>query len=306
MKNKYLEYVFNDVQASRYALLKSLEEKDRIKHVESVELEKEYKEKIGKQEQPVIEKELEALMVQEKKEEIQKRINRKEKVDLNEIENKLKEKYQKMLDEVANQQKGSNGEWRELSVEDKEELEELYEQIVEDFHPEVHHLTDNQKYLYDKAMKYYRERKLDEMRIIYEMLYAEKKGDVSIEIELKIEIEFGENSMESIQGFIEEVSKDYLLAKVLYPAFLPTEEELLLLEEKKKYEHRIMEVVEEIEEIYSEFPFTAKETLHNEQLLQNYLEALKMRLYQANSTIEAVNKEIKMILEENGYETASK
>lgn len=211
-----------------------------------------------------------------------------------------------MLDEVANQQKGSNGEWRELSVEDKDELEKLYEQIVEDFHPEVHSLTDNQKYLYDKAMKYYRERKLDEMRIIYDMLYAEKLGGINIEIELSLEIELGEDSMESIQSFIDEVSKDYLLAKALYPAFLPTEEELLLLEEKKKYEHRIMEVVEEIEEIYEEFPFTAKETLHNEQLLQNYLEALKMRLYQANSTIEAVNREIKMILEENGYETASK
>lgn len=305
MENKYLEYVFNDVQASHYALLKSLEEKNRIQYVESVELEKEYKEKIGKQEQPVIEKEIQALMIQEKKEEIQKRINRKEKVDLDEIEKKLKEKYQKMLDEVAAQQKES-GAWRELSLEDKEELEKLYEQIVEDFHPEVHHLTDNQKYLYDKAMKYYRERKLDEMRIIYEMLYAEKKDGISIEIELSLEIELGENSMESIQSFIEEISKDYLLAKALYPAFLPTEEELLLLEKKKSYELRIMEVVEEIEEIYSNFPFTAKETLHNEQLLQNYLEALKMRLYQANSTIETVNREIKAILEENGYETASR
>lgn len=307
MEKTYTSYLYEDVQKSRFALLKALEERDRLKYIEAINLKKEYQEKIGQFEEPVIKKEIEVVTLQEKKNSIQVKINRREEIDIEELNQQMEQRKQEMIQSVEKEMEPDISTGYSIDPQDEKELQSLYKDIVEEFHPEVHELTDNQKYLYEKAVKYYRERKLDELRIAHDMLQAD--GSEAIEISFSLStalVEEDEEALaEKIEEFVEEVSEDYSLANELFDSFEPTSEDLVLKEKKSDYEAQIRSVLAEIEAIHQTFPFNAKETLRNEEKLQEYLDSLKMRLRQAEETIQRLTEEINRMLEENGYETTA-
>ncbi len=307
MEKTYTSYLYEDVQKSRFALLKALEERDRLKYIEAINLKKEYQEKIGQFEEPVIKKEIEVVTLQEKKNSIQVKINRREEIDIEELNQQMEQRQLEMIQSVEKEMEPDISTGYSIDPQDEKELQSLYKDIVEEFHPEVHELTDNQKYLYEKAVKYYRERKLDELRIAHDMLQAD--GSEAIEVSFSLSaalVEDDEEDLaEKIEEFVEEVSEDYSLANELFDSFEPTSEDLVLKEKKSDYEAQIRSVLAEIESIHQTFPFNAKETLRNEEKLQEYLDSLKMRLRQAEETIQRLNEEINRMLEENGYETTA-
>ena len=143
----------------KYALLTLLEKKDTLVYIEGPQLEQEYMSKIGSYEEKVIREEMECELLDEKQQMIQAAINRREPVDEVAIDAKIEEMRENLLKEA--QGTSLSDESGSLSAEIISQLQELYREIVNQFHPATHpNLTDVQKELFQKAQDAYRMRNL--------------------------------------------------------------------------------------------------------------------------------------------------
>lgn len=93
--------------------------------------------KIGMYEEQALKLELEVSLQEQKKLMIQAAINRREPVDLEAIEKQLDEERANQLNRLNETYKAGTHQNETLTVEEKEELQCLYKDIVREFHPQV-------------------------------------------------------------------------------------------------------------------------------------------------------------------------
>lgn len=290
----YLKWLGRELLAVKYSLLIALEERDRLLYIEEPGLKEEYIQKIGIYEEQVLKLELEISLQEKKKQMIQAAINRREEIDLEKIEELLNEERARQLERLNQTFKVERKADDKLTEEEKKELQSLYKEIVRDFHPQVHtNLTENQIGLYERALDTYKRQNLEELRLIYDMLYSDDLEGIELELSLSV----SENEEEiDVQELAKSLMEDYSLAAKLYAYFEPLEEDGTFLSAKKRYEDKQKVLFTEIEDIYKRIPFIAKETLRSEGKLKEYLNSLSGRRSAAELRIEELQKEIAIMI----------
>lgn len=295
LEQTYLNWLGKEVIAAKYALLVALEKRDHLVYIEEAELKEEYMQKIGMYEEQVLKLELEVSLQEKKKQMIQAAINRREPINLDAIEKQLEEERSNQLKRLNETYKAGEHEKERLTAEEKEELQNLYKEIVRVFHPQVNNeMTDMQKSLYQKALEAYKRQNLEELRLIYDMLFSE---DTEGLIETS-EIVSEDTETEEIKEIAKELMEDYSLAAELYPCFEMMEEDAVLHSAKTKYEDMQAAVVAEIEGILNRFPFIAKETLRDGVKLKTYLDSLSGRMNSAKDRVDELKAEIAVMIGE--------
>jgi len=294
LEQTYIKWLGKEVTAVKCALLVALEERDNLLYIEEPALKEEYMQKIGVYEESVLRLELEVMLQEKKRQMIQAAINRREPIDLEKIEQMLEEERQKQLNHINETYKAGKYENGTLTAEEKEELQSLYKEIVDEFHPEVHvNITAYQKELYDKALEAYKRQNLEELRLIHEMLFDSGENMLSIR-----ELSQEETQDMELADLIEDVLEDYSLAAELYNCFEALQEDAVLLETKKRYENKQAVALAEIEKIQLRFPFIAKATLREESKLKEYLDSLAGRKNSAENRLNELQVEIAQMIGE--------
>ncbi len=298
LEQTYLKWLGKEVVASKCALLVALEKKDNLLYIEEPKLKEEYMQKIGAYEEQVLRLELEVSLQEKKKQLVQTAINRRKEIDLEAIEQQLEEERTNQLNRLNQVYKADEQQGEKLTEEEKEELQTLYSDIVREFHPEVRNdMLEVQKKLYQKALEAYKRQNIVELRLIHGMLFSSEAGDLSIEISLELS-ENGDEDIEelAIKGIAKRLMEDYKLAAELYPCFEKLEEDAALQNSKKQYDAKLELVMAEIDNILNRFPFVAKETLRNEDMLKEYIDSLSGRMNSAKLRIEELQKEIAVMI----------
>lgn len=294
LEQTYLKWLGKEVVAAKYALLVALEKRDNLLYIEEPELKEEYMQKIGMYEEQVLKLELEVSLQEKKKMLIQAAINRREPVDLEAIEKQLDEERASQLNRLNETYKAGVRQNEILTVEEKEELQSLYKEIVSEFHPQVRSdMTENEKYLYEKALDAYKRQNLEELRLIHDMLFSSETEGLPMEIS---EIEAEDAEAEALKEIAKEMLEDYSLAAELYPCFEVLEEDAVLHSTKTKYENMQVGIISEIEGIVNRFPFIAKDTLRDEAKLKAYLDSLSGRMNVAKESLEELQAEIESMI----------
>lgn len=294
LEQTYLKWLGKEVIAAKYALLVALEKRDNLLYIEEPELKEEYMQKIGMYEEQILKLELEVSLQEKKKLMIQAAINRREPVDLEAIEKQLDEERASQLSRLNETYKAGTRQNETLTVEEKEELQSLYKEIVSEFHPQVRSdMTETEKVLYQKTLDAYKRQNLEELRLIYDMLFTSEAGDLSLEVS---EIESEVDEAEELKEIAKEMMEDYSLAAELYSCFESLEEDAVLHSTKTKYENMQAGIISEIEGIMNRFPFIAKDTLRDEEKLQAYLNSLSGRMNSAKESLEKLQTEIETMI----------
>lgn len=294
LEQTYLKWLGKEVVAAKYALLVALEKRDNLLYIEEPDLKEEYLQKIGMYEEQVLKLELEVSLQEKKKLMIQAAINRREPVDLEAIEKQLDEERASQLNRLNETYKAGARQNETLNVEEKEELQSLYKEIVREFHPQVRSdMTETEKYLYQKALDAYKRQNLEELRLIHDMLFSSDIEGLSIEMS---EVVSEDAEADALKEIAKEMMEDYSLAAELYTCFERLEEDAVLHSAKTKYENMQAAIVAEIEGIMNRFPFIAKDTLRDEEKLKSYLDSLSGRMNSAKESLEELQTEIKAMI----------
>ena len=288
-------WLAQEVESAQNALLTRIEQLDTLRYVDAPKLRNEYMVKIGATEDEVLDAELNAKMLQRKLELIQIKRNRREPIDMAEIEQLIDAVRKELLEQAE----ASDTAWQQLpqlTEEQQDELQELYHKIVGNFHPQVHpNLTDTEKALYEKAVDSYRSRNLDALKLIDEILF---KDNISLVLQASLSIDDSEDDEQHAAALTEALSADYTLAKQLYPYFEPSQQDAVLRSAVERYTARREETENEIEQLRQTFPFTAQSTLADSEKTKAYLEQLSLRKLRALDVQRTLIQKINSIMEE--------
>lgn len=292
-EHSFTQWMKQEVYTEKYALLTLYEQQEDLKHIRGPQLEREYMEKIGSYEQAVILEEIECELLLKKKQMIQSAINRREPIDEDAIDAELGLLRQQMIEEACGPAGGSSsyGENDPLPPEQFDELQEIYRQIVENYHPQIHpELTEIQKELFKKAQEAYRRQDLNALRLIHDMLISAQGGGLEFSVEIGISTESSEEDPYD--------TTDYSLASLLYEQFEPTGEEAVIQEDRKRFRYKIKEAEQEISQMRLEFPFTAEELLADPAKIEEYKAELLVRMKNAETTRERREEEIQDMIKQ--------
>ena len=293
-KHSFTSWLHSEIATSRCALLTLYEQRDKLKYIDGPRLEKEYMEKVGTYEETVIREEIECELLQKKQQMIQAVINRREPIDESAIDAELDVRRQQMFQEAAGPTAPQN--YAELTSEQGDELQELYRDIVENFHPQIHsELTAVQHQLFQKAQEAYRRRDLAALKLIHEMLFSTMEDDFAVGLRLNFLTESNSECKEEII-IKRDYATDYSLASQIYCCFNATVEEAALREEWGKYRQMTNATMQEMEEMRSQFPYTAAEMLSDLAQIEAYKEDLAQRLRTASAEKERREKEIQAMM----------
>lgn len=296
--HSFLLWLRKNVLSAQGALLQALARRDHLQFVEAPKLQREYMEKIGEVEREALEKELDASLLEKKKKLIQTCLNRREEPNLQEIDEQIAKEREELLKQAGLRQVPEDG--PRLSPEEEAKLQEMYKALVKDFHPSIHPgLTDTQKELFDKALEAYQHQDLEMLTVIDEMLRGDQE---SLSIPIPIELGGEKDPVEEAKKLAAFLSEDYTLAAEIYPCFDALEEEKILQETALSYHRQCKEVLEEIEAMLRKFPFSARETLEDEQMCEAYLRQVRSRIAQADAEIAELEKAIASMTGENAHE----
>ena len=294
------DWLIREVASSRMALVGLYEQKDKLLYVDAPPLRKRYMETIGIYEEKVLEAELEVSLLRQKVEKIQIAVNRREKVDLQKIDEELKAQKEEKIAELESDDKTLN-ELPILSEEDEQTMQRLYRQITSSFHPAVNKdITETQRELYEKAQNAYRLRDVEAMKLISELLFTAPEnigysgfdGKVDPAAELR----------EQYREIANMLSVDYTLAKKLYPFFAPLEEDVFVLSSLDSYNAQRKSLEEEITAVRQGFPFNAEETLNDRNKTEEYLAELRIRAKRCDTEKEELERKIAQLTEESIHE----
>ncbi len=292
----FLHWLFDEMTSARFATLSLLSKRDELLWQKAPKLRSEYMAKIGVYEEEVMKAELDLSMLYRKVELIQAAINRREPIDLEAIDRQIAEERDRRLKSIEDADKTAD-ELPKLTEEEKEELQDKYRKIVECFHPSANHNnTTTEQHLYEEALDAYKRQNIHAMRIIYDMLFGveeeETSGGSTInDIRERL-------SKEDIKYVTEEIAADYSLAKNLYPCFIPTEDDAVLISATEQFKEDLTRLELEIASIRESFPFNAEETLSDPEKVQEYLDELKVRKRNCEKETEEVMAKIgRMIME---------
>lgn len=282
-----------EVHSARSALLRLYEEEERLKHIEGPRLEREYMEAVGHYEETVVKEEMECELLTTKQRLVQAAINRREEIDEVAIDQKIEELRKDMMDAAVGDPPPQP--YADLSGEQSDELQNLYGQIVKQFHPQMHpEMTQAERELYQKAQEAYRRRDLPALKLIWEMLMS---GYAQMELEMvEGPTELQANTEPVREESTRDYTTDYSLASELYPGFIPLQEEAAILEEWKKYKEKAEEMLEALQQMKEKFPYSAQEMLENKEMLEEYKQNLENRMHIAKKQREQLTQNIKHMI----------
>ena len=296
--HSFLLWLQKNVLSAQGALLQALARRDHLQFVEAPKIQREYMEQIGEVEREALEKELEASLLDKKKKLIQSCLNRREEPNMHEIDAQIAKEREELLKRAGLQQVTEDG--PRLSPEDEAKLQEMYKALVKDFHPSTHPgLTDTQKELFDKALEAYQHQDLEMLTVIDEMLRGDQE---ELSISIPIELSGEKDPVEEARKLAAYLSEDYTLAAEIYPYFDVLAEEKILHETALSYHQQCKEVLKEIESMLRRFPFSARETLENDQMRDAYLKQVHNRIAQADAEIAELEQAIASMTGENVHE----
>ena len=281
-------WLAQEVESAQNALLTRIEQLDTLRYVEAPKLRNEYMVKIGTTEDEVLNAELDAKMLQRKLELIQIKRNRREPIDMAEIDQQIEAERQAMLVQAETDDAASQR-LPQLTEEQQAELQELYHKIVEGFHPQVHpNLTDTEKALYEKAVDAYRNRNLAALKLIDEILF---KDDIAFALKTTLSVVEEEEQQQAA-----------VLAEAL-SAVLPLlageeGQDAVLRAAAERYTVQREETETEIEQLRQTFPFTAQATLAAPEKTKAYLEQLTLRKFRAQDAEKQLTQKLNRIMEE--------
>lgn len=287
-------WLAQEVESAQNALLTRIEQLDTLRYVEAPKLRNEYMVKIGTTEDEVLNAELDAKMLQRKLELIQIKRNRREPIDMAEIDQQIEAERKELLAQAETADAACQR-LPQLSEEQQAELQELYHKIVEGFHPQVHpNLTDTEKALYEKAVDAYRNRNLTALKLIDEILF---KDGIAFALKTTLSV-VEEDEQQQAAVLAEALSADYTLAKQLYPYFVPQQQDAVLRSAAERYTAQRTALEAEIEQLQQVFPFTAQPTLADPEKTKAYLEQLTLRKLRAQDAEKQLTQKLNRIMEE--------
>jgi len=297
-EQNFSEWLCQEVTTKRIALIALFENRDRLLYVESPSIRKKYMDLIGVYEIPVLEKELEVSLLNRKAELIQIAINRREPIDLSQIEEKLEQEKAMQLSRVESEDLTLE-ELPTLTEKEQNDLQLYYRDITRVCHPAVNKdITDVQKELYMKAVEAYKMQNLEEMKIIYDMLFPPKGMQEISEISDLIDMVHVEDDAKSeYRKFAATLATDYLLAKELYQSFCPLEEDYVVLNYINAFNVQCKTIEDEIIRIMSSFPFNAVSTMNDPEKVREYLSELSIRERNCEKEKSELESSIKKFLE---------
>lgn len=295
-KHTFTMWLREEVVAARCALLTLYEQRDKLRYIEKPRLEKEYMDKVGTYEETVIQEEIECELLQKKQQKIQVAVNRREPIDEIKIDEELEDERQEMLKEAAGPEELD--EYEELTVEESDKLQDLYSDIVQNFHPQIHpDLTEAHRQLFQKAQESYRSRDVQAMNLVHDMLHStqEEEADLEMLLEFLTDNEDDEELVEASPQI--EFATDYSLAAMIYCGFKPTNEEAAMQEELARCRQMTDEIMQQMDDMKCQFPFNASDMLSDDGQMASYKEELEHRLRTATVERERRTKEISAIIE---------
>ena len=288
-KHSFTTWLQFEVHAARCALLKLIEEEDRLKYIERPQLERLYMEAIGHYEESVVKEEMECELLTTKQRLVQAAINRREEIDEAAIDAKIETLRKDMTAAAAGE---PPQDYTELSPEQSDTLQELYGKIVKEFHPSMHpEMTEAHRELYQKAQEAYRHRDLPALQLIWDMLAASDGEGLQIAFDLVLG-----DADDSERVPDRDYTTDYSLAAELYTSFVPFQEEAAIIEEWERFKAQTSAKMEHLQVLRQEFPFNAKQMLSDPQQVAEYRQELEQRMRQAKTEHERLTREIEQMI----------
>ena len=296
-KRTFTYWLRREAASARCALLALFEQRDRLQYIEGPRLEKEYMDQVGSFETTVIREEIECELLRKKQQMIQTAINRREPVDEAAIDAELENCRRQMLQEAEGP--SAPQEYAELSAQQSEELQNLYHDILQNFHPQTHpDLTKVHRELFRNAQEAYRRRDVEALRLIHEMLCATQKDGQVLEIMFELLAGGGaEGGAEQAQAGGGADTTDFSLAADIYAGFKPTEEEAVMQETCARDRQAADRVLKEMEQMQLQFPYTAAGMLSDPEKIQAYKQELTYRLHNAAAERERRSGRIREMME---------
>ena len=297
MNTSFTHYLQNELTSAKCALLTLYEKRDHMRYIMGPDLEQEYMEKIGSFEETVVMEEIECELLRKKKQLIQTAVNRCEPINEAAIDAQIEKLRQEKYVEAAGNE--SNQNTVALSAEDAEEMKRLYHLIVRDFHPQGHNdLTDAQRQLFEKAQEAYKNKNLDSLRLIYEMLENTREDDGNSDrlLSLLAAMNYGEEEPQNTRK-TESREVDYGLVSEIYCCFKPTATEISLWEEWQIHWREAQDLLEEVKGKMQQFPFSAAEMLSDPAKVEQYRDDLDHRLRNANEERKKWEQDIRALME---------
>lgn len=293
-KCSFSQWLLEELFVARMALLALLEERDRLRYLEGPVLKEEYLAKIGSYEEQVLESELDVSLLERKVELIQIAINRREPVDLERIEAQLAEEREIKIEDLnatafdaVTPDESDRG-----PSERSEEFQQMYREIIHTFHPKMNpNLTETQKQLYEKAQEAYRNRNHEALKLIYDMLFNKSEETIYMAAAQR-----NSNATEDAQEISDFLATDYTFAKSLFDQFIPLEADKVLMEATQDYKGQSNVLMNEIERMKEEFPFSAKEILRNQAKQDEYLTQLRIRQKQCEAAKQELTQKINKMI----------
>lgn len=235
-------------------------ERDDLRLVKCKNIENAYILAVGNLEYKAFELQCKVLRIKRKIDIIQTRINRQEKIIIDDVEKILDqefEEYQQQLNDQLNKINDAisfkNGNF--LTQKETKELKKLYRDIVKELHPDLHpDITDAQMKLFHNAVSAYENGDLVGLKIIHEMVVNPKVDDTNEDslLNLKKEKERLKNILNLINYQIKEIKSNY---PYTMKDIVEDPQEL----EKKK--NKISKAIEELKEIFDYYSKKLKEML---------------------------------------------
>lgn len=288
----FTDWLYSEVMSARNALLTLYEQMDKMKFIEGPQLEQQYMDLVGSEEETIIPLEIKCELLKKKQQLIQAAINRREPVDEAAIDAQINALWEEKLQEAGGTIPPGTGCYS-LSQGQLDDLQELYQKIVKSFHPHMHpEITENQKLLFDKAQEAYRRRDMAALQLIYDMLTSTEGETMTMTLTLSFSVAEDDSEAER-QSF----TTDYTLAKKLYSCFVPTAEEVTIREEQQRCQEKQEQVMEQLEAMKQHFPFNAAQMLADPAQLEDYKRQLALRKYEAEKMIQKLENEIQSMLE---------